>query len=63
MTVNVTTDFVDHIHVFVAPSGHVYVQHERNDGTETDPKRAISMLVQAARSVAAAHNISLEGDA
>lgn len=63
MTVNVTEDFVDHIHVYVAPSGRVYVQHERNDGTEADPRRAITMLVQAAQYVAAAHHIELEGDA
>lgn len=63
MTIDVTTDFVDHIHIYTSPSGRVFVQHERNDGTDADPERAITMLIQAARSVAAAHNIALEGDA
>ena len=62
MTIDVTTEFVDHLHIYTSPTGRVYVQHERNDGTEADPRQAISLLIQAARSVAAAHNISLEGD-
>lgn len=60
MTVNVAEDFVDHVHVYTAPSGRIYVQHERQDAAPADPREAISLLIQAARFVAAAHNISLE---
>jgi len=62
MTIDVTTDFVDHIHIYTSPSGRVFVQHERADGAAADPVRAITMCVQAAQSVAAAHGIPLEGD-
>lgn len=63
MAIDVTTDFVDHIHIYTSPSGAVFVQHERAEGAEPDPKVAITMLIQAARNVATAHNILLEGDA
>ena len=60
-TVNVAEDFVDHVHIFTSPAGRIYVQHDRNDGTtDPDPKAAITLLIQAARCVAAAHSISLE---
>jgi hypothetical protein len=61
-TIDVTTDFVDHLHIYTSPTGRVFVQHELQDGAEGDPHRAITLLVQAARMVAAAHHISLEGD-
>jgi hypothetical protein len=60
MTVRVEEDFVDHVHIYTAPSGAVFVQHDRGDGTTAAPERAIALLIQAARSVAAAHNIALE---
>lgn len=62
-TINVETDFVDHVHIYTSPTGRVFVSHEVNDGTEGNPTVAITLLVQAARMLAAAHNISLEGDA
>ena len=65
MTIDVTEDFVDHIHVYQSPTGRVFVQHERNDGDATapDPREAIRLLVLAAQSLAAAHGISLDEEA
>ena len=59
MTIDVETEFVDHVHIYTSPTGRVFVSHELNDGSEGDPKKAITMLVQAAHVLAAAHNIPL----